>query len=153
MGWVCLVHIIRAQKCNAPFVLSIIPRGAIRTRVEQASVTWATCNKLTHLITLTLTSIVLDAKGRSLGEGEGLSPETSSEPLMSLGLFTAATVHAGAVLSFWCAHSPFAYLPMASRGLPTFYSSRWCEVWFDDRHLTYILTNIMLYKPKGIIYC
>lgn len=146
MGWVCLVHIIRAQKCNAPFVLSIIPRGAIRTRVEQASVTWATCNKLTHLITLTLTSIVLDAKGRSLGEGNGISPETSSELLMSLGLFTAATVHARAVLSFWCAHSPFTYLSMASYGLHAFYSSRSCEVWFDDRYLTFLLSFVIYYK-------
>lgn len=139
MGWLCLVHIIRAQKCNAPFVLSIIPKGAIRTRVEQASVTWATCNKLTHLITLTLTSIVLDAKGRSSGEGNGPSPGTSSEPLMSLGLFTAATVHAGALLCFWGARSPFAYLPTAS-----------CResLWYDDRRLTILLRFIITFTKK-----
>lgn len=112
-------------------MLSIIPQGAIRTRVGHASVTWATRNKLTHLITLTLTSSVLDVKGGSLREGTGPGPGTSPEPLMSLGLFVAATVHPGTLLPFWSAHSPFAYLTMVSccESLPSFiHSGRWCKI-------------------------
>lgn len=126
--------------------MSIIPQGAIRTRVGHASVTWATCNKLTHLITLTLTSSVLDAEGRIFG-GRGLAwaQEPPPEPLMSLKLFSTATVHAGSMLWFWCAHSSIADLTMAScyESLPSFiYSRRWCEIWSENRHLllTYLFS-------------
>lgn len=66
---------------NAPCVLSIIPQGAIRTRVGHASVTWATCNKLSHLITQPLTSsvmVVFALKGGRRGQGTGLIPEADN---------------------------------------------------------------------------
>lgn len=123
--------------------MSIIPQGAIRTRVGHASVSWTTCNKLTHLITLTLTSSVLDAKGRIFGgkggwRGSAWTQEPPPEPQMSLRLFSAATVHAGSVLSLWWAHSSNAGLTTAScyESLPLFiYSRRWCEIWSKHRHL------------------
>lgn len=177
MGRVCLVHIIRAQTCNAPFVLSIIPKGAIRTRVEQASVTWATYNKLTPLITPTLTSSVLDAKEGSSGEGNGLSPGTSSEPLMPLGLFNAATMQGQ------CCHSDVSVLhffsiylrspvvspllqqlneqlwSIARRSLRT-YLSLWTIIasWTNTRLKQYVNDCVGIYyyyyyNPKCIINC
>lgn len=52
----------------------------MRTRVGHASVTWATCNKLSHLITLPLTSSVVVAREGCGGEGD--RPETSIQPLL-----------------------------------------------------------------------